>query len=509
MSKSNVDGSFYQRVLDGSAGAIDWELVGGEHIGPVAVGRVGPAHASRIVAGYGFSIVTFQAPPWQFGWNTPVPQMASLTVGDVDGDGQDEVIHSDRFTKNIRVLDSVTQTERFAIQHTEFEAASLELGQFDGDPARELVFSSFGGNTRAFTAKVVDVATGATKAGLPILRGSDEHHFAVGDVDADGRLEIVLASGNSSVDGETEIRDAATNALEWRSPVASEFDDPFAGTPNTVLLAQLDADPALEIVLAGSRYRGFVRVLDGATHAIERLIRSDTTAPELEGEAIAEAALCQCDPDGQLDVAVMAASTGGIGGGHRVRVFSLVDGTQAWASPLVTQGTALANGIVVAQTDDDPAPELVGYDAWRIVAFDAYSHQEEWAIEGGAQRLAWAPGAHGGTLYRAIGTSLQRLRGNDRALLGADDYPLGVAGLHVPNATELLVASGDRLYRVAQSGGAPLDVSPSLGGFAGDRSGIATWLDAGALRVAVGSFRGRHVLALEPAQQILFSDGFE
>jgi hypothetical protein len=96
-------------------------------------------------------------------------------------------------------------------------------------------------------------------AGWPLQRvrsfylGMDISAAAIGDVDNDGNDELV-ASGAWS--GGLKVFDLATLAPRWSDPGVQGPD---------ILLAQLDADPALEIVVAGTP--GVI--VDGATYATE------------------------------------------------------------------------------------------------------------------------------------------------------------------------------------------------------------------------------------------------
>ena len=82
--------------------------------------------------------------------------------------------------------------------------------------------------------------------------------FAIADVDADGELELVGRLGvvfQPSETGYPVVVDFETGAIEWTGPEVV----------HDVAVAQMDADPALEMVFAGSPGR----VVDGVSHANE------------------------------------------------------------------------------------------------------------------------------------------------------------------------------------------------------------------------------------------------
>jgi hypothetical protein len=78
--------------------------------------------------------------------------------------------------------------------------------------------------------------------------------MAIGDIDNDGADDLVVVDG---MDGNfIRVFDLATGAIRWTLPNDG-------GT--SVFLRQLDADPALEIVVDGLE----IRIIDGATQALE------------------------------------------------------------------------------------------------------------------------------------------------------------------------------------------------------------------------------------------------
>lgn len=167
----------------------------------------------------------------------------------------------------------------------------------------------------------------------------------LGDIDADGDLDLVVADGFE----EQYVRayDFATGTIRWSMPHDS---------PSNVLLQQLDSDPALEIVLDGFT----VRVIDGATQATDWLYDINYLARGLTGGAF--------QPGGSH----FAAAFGGTLTAFGSSPYSVV-----WTAPTWGVGTLGA-----ADLDGDGIDEILEGDSnWGAVnVFNARSDTPELTI---------------------------------------------------------------------------------------------------------------------------------
>jgi hypothetical protein len=110
---------------------------------------------------------------------------------------------------------------------------------------------------------VFDGATGELEHTYYYYDGSPMYSLAIGDVDHDGATEIVAGGGTEhtgSAGSSVYVIDGATGAVEWMSaPLGSYWSDIWQ-----VAVAQLDDDPALEIVALDESFY----VFDGITHEV-------------------------------------------------------------------------------------------------------------------------------------------------------------------------------------------------------------------------------------------------
>lgn len=181
-------------------------------------------------------------------------------VIDIDGDGQNEAIYSTYFhpTPALGIIgagaeglvaDRLVPLERDAV-------GPLVVGNVDGQP-RVLVVTLL---SDAPTYPPRYMALEFTGRPLREIRRTELpgelYPRALADVDADGKPEIVGLYRSAGYDPiNLAILDHETLAIEWSDDAQAE---------NTIV-AQLDSDPALEIVASG--YPG--RIIDGATHLQE------------------------------------------------------------------------------------------------------------------------------------------------------------------------------------------------------------------------------------------------
>ncbi|PZQ17320.1 MAG: hypothetical protein DI564_05775 [Rhodanobacter denitrificans] len=166
---------------------------------------------------------------------------------DLDGDGVDDLALSARAGTN-QYLAVIGRTPNGSIQFKQ----TMRLPEEDGELIRVLAYVE-NGRPRVLTVGMGGACRiyGGWPLALigqysvsPYVSGA-----AVGDLDADGVPELVVSTTTTTL---------AIHALDGQLRHVLPY-----GGPSDIALDQLDADPALEIVLNN----GYV--LDGATHAVE------------------------------------------------------------------------------------------------------------------------------------------------------------------------------------------------------------------------------------------------
>jgi hypothetical protein len=258
-------------VLDPATGALRYAIETGMGMGD-PVGSVILAHAA-VGAPQRLVWVDNAGPPWNgshlfvaaaaAGATAAVQQgegVSSLAVGDVDGDGADEVIAASGYgatatTTRLRVLDRTTGIEKWAIDYADGRygwPAPVAVAKVEANaPAR--IFAAKGTTIAVFDG-VTETERYTMDRQNPSLWLPNLFLLRTADVDADGRVDLVAADSGSGV----YAIDTATAAIEWLAmPFAEEVRDAEivdrgAGVPPDLLIVQSP----------------HIALLSGASHAV-------------------------------------------------------------------------------------------------------------------------------------------------------------------------------------------------------------------------------------------------
>ncbi|WNG56934.1 hypothetical protein F0U59_20840 [Archangium gephyra] len=350
-----ANGTSAGSVVDGATRAVEWSNASG--FGDlVRVADLDGDGREEIAAGSTWTkgIQVYDGDTRTLAWSVPIFNLAAMRAVDVEGDGSLELVYGDAQWGSVHVLTGTTGVEQWSVNNPEHGVTDIAVGDVDGDSVRELLFGAGYSSSGADFLYVVDTDTRLTEWRSVDVKGPFRA-FASGDVDADGKPELVSGSFESeggSYDGLYFIHDAATHALEYVSgrPTGSDFTGMWR-----VATANVDADAAQEVFVTSSiGYDGVLLCYDGLTRAEQWRVRLPS------GLSIRSLAVADVDGDGSLEV-VSSVGTEHTGApGHYVYVHDAATGALEWQSPtLAPWGWLHLSLLRVANVDADPALEVV------------------------------------------------------------------------------------------------------------------------------------------------------
>lgn len=208
------------------------------------------------------------------------PPLLAIGYGDVDDDGAPEIVFASPVSGSgyddgiVYIVDATTGAIEWNSGHDFFNGYAvtglhdIAIGDVDDDGQTEIVVAT----DRLYYGAlfVIDGATRTLENEYHYDFGSPMHSVTIGDVDADGDTEIITGGGSSfttSPEPYVYVINGATGIVEWHST--------NVGQPHSNIyhleVANIDADAALEIIaLNDSLY-----VFDGLTHTQQQSTQTD------------------------------------------------------------------------------------------------------------------------------------------------------------------------------------------------------------------------------------------
>lgn len=297
-------------------------------------------------------------------WTLPITNGRRLEAGDLDGDGDADLIVQPFDTPTVAVDVEQQVILWTAVRYTQ-DALRLTDLNLDGRP-EVLIADAQHGDVACYAGR-----TGALLWEMPYPQ-SGVTDLIVFDADGNGDLEIVFGVGHGSSGPDFLcVAEWQTQSIVWQSPgdVA-----PYLGPG----FGQVDGDPGHEIVLvapatdsgnAGSR----MLLFDAGTGLLEAV-----SAPlGIGGASFYARSMClyDLDNDGSLEV-ILAGENGDNG---RIEVYDVVGTTftKIWSRPDPPLGNIPFHCVTAGDPDRDGQPEIVA-GAGRFSAAYSQVHVYDW-----------------------------------------------------------------------------------------------------------------------------------
>ena len=305
--------------------------------------------------------VEVQAEKWSV--STPIGGTEAVRVADVTGDGVGEVILGDAQWGDVHAHDGASGSQLWSIANPQHGVSDIAVTDADGDCSLDVIWGAGWTSSGEDRLYVADIAA-ATIKWENVEADGPWNCVAVGDVDGDGRSELLRVSSqtDSGYGGAlVYVTDLHHRRDEYRAPNALSY---VNNRTNGVALAQLDGDAPLEYVIADvDGTNKVVRAFDGATHAVQWTSAASAVPSSLAAGDV--------DRNGSNEIMLGAEN------GVLYQINGATGATQ-WQNAMAVGSPVV--GVRVADVDGDGANEIVVAtegDGMRV--FDGSTHVPEWS----------------------------------------------------------------------------------------------------------------------------------
>ncbi|MEP7253235.1 MAG: FG-GAP-like repeat-containing protein [Ginsengibacter sp.] len=276
----------------------------------------------------------------------------SVATGDVDGDGKPDIVVANQSGLSVSVLRNTSalgaiSTDVKVDLTTGSNPVSVAMGDIDGDGKPDIVVANSGVSTVSVLRNTCPVGSISFAAKVDFTSGFTPYFVAVGDVDGDGKPDLVTANQNG--DNISVLRNTSTSGS---ISFAAKVDFPTGNVPRSVAIGDVDGDGKPDFVVANYNSNSVSVLRNTSTSGS---ISADAKIDLTTGKSPISVAIGDVDGDGKPDI--VTADNGTPYSMSVLRNTSTSGSISITAKVDFTTGTAPISA-AIGDVDGDGIPEI-------------------------------------------------------------------------------------------------------------------------------------------------------
>jgi len=310
-------------------------------------------------------------------WFIPAElDIGAIEITDIDGDGVKELLVGDGQWGSIHAFNTLTLVEEWAFKNPKHGVTNIAVGDVDGNGTEDLLWGAGATSTGSDRLYVTDWKT-STILWENLQLDGPFIGPVIGDLDGDGIDEIVVASTSSESgyeSGRIVVFDSSTLTVRGISPGIARGNSGWIGV-HDLDLGDIDGDGRPEVLVAGdSLYDGIIEAYRFNANNQFTLVWTNATRPE--GAPFYSVGSADVDGDGKIEL------IGGGGREHTgaegvyIYIYDYESGAEKWHTPQMGGYWSNISGLAIADADGDSAHEIVGMvESGDVYIFDGTTHE--------------------------------------------------------------------------------------------------------------------------------------
>ena len=227
----------------------------------------------------------------------------STAVGDFDSDGKLDLAFSNIDTASVSVFRNTSSIGNISLAPkvdfpTGSFAFSVATGDLDGDGKLDLAVSNAGSNTLSILRNTSSIGNISFASKIDFAVGSNAQAVAIGDLDQDGKLDLVVANGISNT--LSVFKNTSTNGM---ISLATRVDFATSNDPRSIAIVDLDQDGKLDLAVTNSTNSNTLSIFRNTS--ISGMISFATKLDFAANSLPISTAVGDFDKDGKPDLAIV------------------------------------------------------------------------------------------------------------------------------------------------------------------------------------------------------------